>query len=574
MTNKIKVVLCWHMHQPYYRDGLDGTYRLPWVYLHAIKDYADMAAHLESFPAARAVVNFAPVLLEQLDDYAHQMRNWLQEGEPMHDPLLNLVSGQLSIPDESEARAEIILACQRINAATTIDRHAPFRVLVDIALEQYSNGELDAIRVNYLSPQFFTDLLMWYHLAWLGASIVQNDPRATQLMSRKNNFTKDDQILLVELMADIIEGIIPRYRTLMEAGRIELSMSPYGHPIVPLLLDFSAMHDAQPEAPLPKHSNYPGGLERAKWHLRRGIDVFEEYFGAPPRGVWLSEGGISSGALELLDELNFAWSASGEGVWRGSCEASKVGAEKMEHKKMLYQPLVNPPQKCAVFFRDDGLSDLIGFQYKNWNAKDAASDFCQHLKNIAGFLKQESGSQVVTIILDGENAWEYYPDNGFYFLQALYQNLTDHPHLEMTTFNDVVEMPDSVPVGKLPVLKAGSWVYGSFSTWIGDKDKNAAWDLLVEAKNCYDRVIKSEALPMDKRVELARQLAVCEGSDWFWWFGDYNPATSVRDFDQLFRRHLIRLYQLMEKIPPQKLKNPISHGGGDTDENAGTMRRN
>ncbi len=144
----------------------------------------------------------------------------------------------------------------------------------------------------------------------------------------------------------------------------------------------------------------------------------------------------------------------------------------------------------------------------------------------------------------------------------------------MTTFNDVVEIPDRVPVGNLPVLKAGSWVYGSFSTWIGDKDKNAAWDLLVEAKCCYDRVMEAERLPEEKKLELARQLAVCEGSDWFWWFGDYNPATSVRDFDQLFRRHLIRLYQLLEKVPPQKLKNPLSHGGGETDENAGTMRRN
>lgn len=574
MTKKIKLVLCWHMHQPYYRDGLDGKYRLPWVYLHAIKDYADMAAHLESFPTAQVVVNFAPVLLEQLDDYGHQMRNWLNDGELMNDPLLNLVAGETPIPLEPDLRADIIMVCQRAYAPNTIDHYPPFRALVDIAKEQYTDGELDTIRICYLCPQFFVDLLMWYHLAWLGASIKQKDVRVRKLMQRKNNFTRVDQLLLMEVMTEIIESIIPRYRALMESGRIELSMSPYGHPIVPLLIDFEAAHDAQPGAPLPKNINYPDGKERSRWHLNHGLAVFEEYFGAPPRGVWLSEGGVSSESLSLIDELGLEWTASGEGVWRGSCEASKVEAKRMENKRNLYCPLINPPHQCKLFFRDDGLSDLIGFKYKDWQPDDAANDFCHNLENIAGYLDKDEGTQVITVILDGENAWEYYPENGFKFLQALYGRLTSHPLLEMTTFSAVVDAPVQVPVSSLPVLKAGSWVYGSFSTWMGDKDKNAAWDLLIEAKNCYDRVVKAGLLPEDKVVQVEHQLAVCEGSDWFWWFGGHNPAGSVRDFDQLFRGHLIRLYQLLEKIPPQKLKNPLSHGGNEVSENAGTMLRN
>ncbi|OQY18945.1 MAG: glycoside hydrolase [Desulfobacteraceae bacterium 4572_35.1] len=576
MTKKLKVVLCWHMHQPYYRDGLDGEYRLPWVYLHAIKDYADMAAHLESFPAARVVVNFAPVLLEQLDDYGHQMRAWLKEGTVMSDPLLNLVSGEIPVPPEPEARAEIIMACQRAYTPHAIDGHAPFRMLVDIALEQYTDGELDTLRISYLNRQFFVDLLMWYHLAWLGASIKHKDTRVIKLMRRKTNFTRVDQILLIEVMAEIIEGIIPRYRALMESGRIELSMSPYGHPIVPLLLDFEAARAAQPDVVLPNYLQYPGGKERALWHLRHGLEVFENYFGRKPEGVWLSEGGVSSEALALTDKLGLKWTASGEGVWRGSCELSDATPYQLENKRMLYCPLLNPPYSTTLFFRDDGLSDLIGFRYKDWNAHDAANDFCRNLENIAGYLKSDVGNQVVTVILDGENAWEYYPDNAFEFLQQLYRNLTEHPQLEMTTFKAVVEEPKRVPVDELAVLRPGSWVYGSFSTWIGDKDKNRAWDMLVEAKNCYDRVVKSGLLSADKIAEVEQQLAVCEGSDWFWWFSEHNPAASVSDFDQLFRRHLIRLYQLLEKIPPQKLKNPLSHGGGGdvVSENAGTMHRN
>jgi alpha-amylase/alpha-mannosidase (GH57 family) len=573
MSPQTHVVLCWHMHQPHYRDALDGDYRLPWVYLHAIKDYADMVAHLEAFPKARVVVNFAPVLLEQLDDYGEQMRGWIRDEIPMRDPLLNLVAGATSIPPEPELRADIITACQRAFAPTMINRYAPFRELLDFALQQYIDGDLDTLRISYLSTQFFVDLLVWYHLAWLGTSVKQQDERVVRLMSRKNNFTRIDQTLLMEVMAEVVESIIPRYQALMEAGQIELSMTPYGHPIIPLMIDFDSMKEALPDAPMPRSESYPGGLERCRWHMERGREVFKEHFGVYPKGVWLSEGAVSSAALKLLDEYNVEWTASGEGVWRGSCDASKLAAPLLEYKKALYRKTEHPPYNCRLFFRDDGLSDLIGFQYKDWGASDAAGDFCRHLETISGFFSKEEGDRVITVILDGENAWEYYPDNAHHFLQALYAKLTTHPTLTMATFSDLTKSDDPATEVTMPVLKAGSWVYGTLSTWIGDRDKNAAWDLLVEAKNCYDRVVQAGSLPDDKLARATEQLAVCEGSDWFWWFGDQNPSDSVRDFDQLFRRHLVRLYQLLEKIPPQKLKNPVSHGGGDA-ENAGTMRRN
>jgi len=573
MNEKTRVVLCWHMHQPYYRDALDGGYRLPWVYLHAIKDYADMVAHLEQFPAARVVVNFAPVLLEQLDDYGSQMRLWLENDVPMQDPLLNLVAGVTAIPSDPEARAEIISACQRAHKPTMIDRYTPFRALVEFVRQQYADGELDVLRVGYLSTQFFIDLVFWYHLSWIGTSVKRNDPRIAQLMARENNFTWEDRRLLLEVMADLVEGIIPRYRALLTAGQIELSMTPYGHPIVPLLLDFKSMQDAQPGAPMPRYPEYPGGEERARWHMERGLAVFESHFGLRPVGVWLSEGAISSAAVKLLDEFDIAWTASGEGVWHASCEASKLADERMEDKKALYHMMRHDGCRCGLFFRDDGLSDLIGFQYNDWKAEDAVDDFCRHLETISSFMVDEEGNKVITVILDGENAWEYYPDNGHHFLQALYRKLTEHPDIVMSTFSELLPETEPAHVESLTVLNAGSWVHGSFSTWIGEKDKNTAWDLLVEAKNCFDQVVASGSLSEEKLVAASEQLAVCEGSDWFWWFGDLNPSDSVRDFDQLFRRHLVRLYQLLEKVPPQKLKNPLSHGGGDA-ENAGTMRRN
>ena len=568
---KLKVVLCWHMHQPHYRDGLDGLYRLPWVYLHAIKDYADMAWHLESCPEARVVVNFAPVLLEQLDDYTQQMQSWLKTGAPMQDPLLNLVAGVTPIPVEAERREEIVMACQRAYAPTMINIFPHFRELVEMVQASSAPVGIDYVCVSYLNAQYFTDLLVWYHLAWMGVSLRHTDPRVNQLMVKKNGFDIDDQRCLMEIMTDAVASIIPRYRALMESDQIEISMTPYGHPIVPLLIDFASMQDALPDAPVPVYEEYPDGYERAKWHMQHGLEVYEHYFGSRPKGVWLSEGAVSSAAVGLLDEYDIQWTASGEGVWRHSCEASHIDQHDLNSKRALYQPLQHASQDCAIFFRDDGLSDMVGFQYKDWQAEDAANDFAQHMQNIANFLGDDVKEHVVSVILDGENAWEYYPDNANHFLSSMYCKLTEHPQIQMTTFKNALKQ--GAKLRHLPVLKSGSWVYGSFSTWIGEPDKNKAWDLLVEAKQAFDLVLDSGDLSEEEIQQATEQLAICEGSDWFWWFGEYNPTESVKDFDQLYRRHLTRLYQMLGQTVPESLDVPISQGGGDM-ENSGTMRRN
>ena len=223
-----------------------------------------------------------------------------------------------------------------------------------------------------------------------------------------------------------------------------------------------------------------------------------------------------------------------------------------------------------MFFRDDGLSDLIGFKYSDWHARDAVGDFVQHLENIAVFLNSHAPQRVVSIILDGENAWEYYPNNGAYFLEALYAALVSSDQINVTTFAQVSQ---TLPSRPLPALCAGSWVYGSFSTWIGSPDKNRGWDYLVEAKHVFDRVMAAGSLTPAQQELASRQLGVCEGSDWFWWFGDYNPSDSVRDFERLYRRQLRKLYALLGVPAPDYLDKPVSQGGGGV-ENAGTMRRN
>lgn len=568
----LNFVLCWHMHQPWYQEGIDGDYRLPWVYLHAIKDYEDMVSHLEAHPKMHVVVNFAPVLLEQLDDYSLQLKHWLNDGQKMKDPMLNLLAGVTPIPLSPQERYRLLCNCQRANAEKMIDPYPAFKRLLEPVNSMFPGGVCDDHGtgcLQYLNSQYFIDVLVWYHIAWLGHALKQTET-SKGLIDKASMFDETDRRALLQLIYDCISQLIPRYRKLAESEQIELSMTPYGHPIIPLLNNMDNMQCAQPEAPVPDSDNYPGGEERSRWHLQRGIECFEKYFGIRPKGVWLSEGAISEDAIALTEEFGFIWTASGEGVWRNSMKMNKHNAEKVHSKRALFHPYVLNDHKIKLFFRDDGLSDKIGFVYSKMNSVDAANDLVQNLENIADFLGNSANRHVVSIILDGENAWEYYPHNGHYFLDHLYQALSEHQLVRTTTFS---KLTAQIKTHELKKLCAGSWVYGSFSTWIGEPDKNRAWDRLVEAKLAYDDTISSGTLTEEESKQATRQLAICEGSDWFWWFGEKNASESVNDFDQLFRVQLKNLYQLLKLEAPSNLEEPLSVGGGGT-EDSGTMVRN
>lgn len=570
---RVNFALCWHMHQPWYQHGIDGDYQLPWVYLHAIKDYSDMATHLEAHPRMKVTVNFAPVLLEQLDDYAQQLQHWLQSGSRMRDPMLNLLAGTSNIPPEAEDRCQLLRNCQRANAAKMIDPYPGFRKLLQPLKEMFSGEEKiarDKTFLKYLDPQYFIDILMWYHLAWLGHALKQT-ATAQRLIIKEALFDTADRRELLTLIHDCIAGLIPRYRKLAVSGQIELSMTPYGHPIIPLLNDFANVECTQPDAISPDGASYPGGMQRSRWHIQKGMECFENYFGMRPEGIWLSEGAISEDAIALIQEFGFKWTASGEAVWNNSIRLSSDEGKNVTSKRALYHSYRLKEYEPRIFFRDDGLSDLIGFEYGKRNSVEAAEDLVQNLVNISNFLGDRASRHVVTIILDGENAWEYYPHNGHYFLDHLYARLSDHNRIRTARLSELTELPIC---HDLEQLCAGSWVYGSFSTWIGQKDKNRAWDLLIQAKAAYDKVIASGVLDECTATLATRQLAIAEGSDWFWWFGDHNPAASVSDFDKLFRTQLRELYRILGQTVPAELEIPVSAGGNAQTANAGTMVRN
>jgi alpha-amylase/alpha-mannosidase (GH57 family) len=548
--NKINLVLYWHMHQPEYRDLHSGEYSLPWTYLHAIKDYVDMVAHLEAVPAARAVVNFAPVLLEQIADYSEQLQGHLEYGYALRDPLLSALAEPVFVKDPIK-RLSLLSDCLRANEQRLINRFADFQKLVKIARSIIAAPTM----ITYYSDQFFADILVWYHLAWMAETVRRDDPRIKKLMDKGSMFTEQDRRLLTEIIYELISTLTERYKKLAEAGRIELSMTPYAHPIVPLLIDIESAREAMPDVPLPEVRKYPDGKQRSLWHMQKGMETFQRAFGFLPQGCWPSEGCVSGETVELLAECNLRWLASGETVLRNSLAASDIRSGENIHEAYKYND-----NDIACFFRHDGLSDLIGFKYSDWHADDAVANLIHNIEKIAESRTDGNESGIISIILDGENAWEYYPENAYYFLSALYKELAKHKDINLTTYSQYLE--EFAANNRLTRMVAGSWVYGTFSTWIGDQDKNRAWDMLADAKEVYDRVLASDQLSDEGRERAALQLAICEGSDWFWWFGDYNPADSVRSFDQQYRMHLSNLYRLLGKQPPDYLSSAFSHGSG------------
>ena len=574
---QLDLVFLWHMHQPDYRDHGEpgiaapalgaggatatdsaGEFVLPWVYLHAMKDYVDMAAHLERHPQIRCVVNLVPVLLEQIEDYARQFASGR-----FRDPLLRM----LSMPDLDrigEADRNVLLGtCFRSNHTTMLAPFPHYQRLHDIYQMLTREG---ANAYSYLSGAYFSDLVTWYHLAWTGETERRRNPLLARLMSKGVGYDADDRRQLLESIGELLAGLIPRWRALAAHGQVELSSTPQTHPLAPLMLDFHSARESLPESSLPFSATYPGGRSRVLTHIDAARISHARRFGAPPTGMWPAEGAISEEFVKHLATADCRWIASGEGVLKNSLAASGI-----VDPRAAYHPWrLEKAPGLTLFFRDERLSDLIGFDYAKWHGRDAAQHLVQQLELIlAG--AGENETPVVSIILDGENAWEHYPYNGYYFFDDLYGLLAGHPLIRTTTYAELLARPTPPAVATLPRLTAGSWVYGTLSTWIGDAAKNRAWDLLCEAKQSCDRVIASGRLDAAQITAVETQLAICESSDWFWWFGDYNPSAAVASFDSLYRRNLARLYALLQLQPPAQLEVPICAGSGTA--SGGSMRR-
>lgn len=559
MSNKLSIVFYWHMHQPFYRDADTGRYHLPWVYLHTMKDYTDMAEILEQLPEAKSVINYVPSLTAQIEDYAVQLRAFLDgKSDTLKDPLMAALIHEKGDYNKQE-KTFLLETCFRLNHERNLHRYPMYSRLLSLSEHAQSH---DAI--EYLGAYYFTDLVTWYHLGWLAETVREHNFVARRLIEKGCHFSYQDRHDLLTLISSLLNAIPATHRRLLESGKIELTTTPYAHPIIPLMLDFNTARETVPDALIPQEQ-YPGGEARAIEHIELAIESHKQCFGHTPKGVWPAEGAVSEASLALLGKADFDWCATGESVLHHSLGYNL--REQRPHE--LYQPWLvgEGDEQISCFFRDDRLSDLIGFEYSKWATNDAVSNFMHELAEIK-HRTQGIENPIVPIIMDGENAWEHFHENGVPFLVELYQTIAQHDDYELTTFSKYLESnPAKTPLKK---MVSGSWVYGNLSTWIGDHAKTNAWELLIAAKKVFDARI--EHLSPEAAESVKEQLRVCEGSDWCWWFGDYNPSGAVKDFDNLYRKHLKKLYQLMGCAAPENLDRAISQGGGDA-EGGGAMRR-
>lgn len=540
----LQVTFIWHMHQPLYRDPLTGGYDLPWTYLHAVKDYYDMAAIVEETDGARAVFNLVPSLLEQIRDYA--------DGTAA-DPFLH--HGRMDPSAMTpENRRFVLDNFFSANRERMIEPYPRYLELLYLAGNGCRNAGDD--RLRRFGDQDILDLQVWFFLAWTGEAARRRRPELRKLLAKGRHFTAEDKRLLFDIHGELLREIVPLYRRLHERGKAELSVSPYFHPILPLLCDTGSARAAMPRVNLPRIPfRHP---EDARAQVTRAMDYFSREFGFAPAGMWPSEGAVSEEALSVMADCGIRWAASDEGVL-----AASLSGGLGEGKQRLYRPYVfGDGDGIALLFRDRQLSDLIGFSYSRWEAERAADDLVGRLAHIG---KRFPGA-LVTIILDGENAWEYYRENGYDFLSGLYRGIAARPDLELTLPSEALGRFRDPPL--LTHVHPGSWINADYGIWVGHPEENAAWEQLARAReaavNGCDEVAALLAIPesagsrQDTTAGLVcRRLYAAEGSDWFWWYGDDHFSPHSDHFDRLFRNNLIGVYRLLNLEVPRELFEPI-----------------
>ena len=531
------------MHQPYYKDPTSGDYLLPWVRLHGTKDYYDMVALLDDFPGIRQTFNLVPSLLEQLQDYHQQGAGDLQL------KLTRKPARSLTLDD----KLEILKSFFSANPETMIDPYPRYR---QIHQKLKSPPEDIEGKAKLFSQQDFLDLQVWSNLVWIDP-LFRVRKELAPLFSKGEGFSEEDKVALLLCQKQILREIIPKYKEVERRGQIEVSISPYYHPILPLLYDSELAKEACPEVELPGRGfAHP---EDVDWQIGRAVEFYSEIFGHPPAGMWPPEGGVCQEILPYFERHGIRWIASDEEVLfkslrpREETETKTSPASRGELFK-LYE--VGTRGRLVAIFRDHNLSDLIGFTYSRWEAEKAAADLLGHLHGIRESLSSdEVRESLVTIIMDGENAWEYYQDDGHDFLRALYQRLSEDDRLETVTVSEALQ---SLPKRRLGRLFPGSWIGGDFKIWIGHPEDNLAWEFLRKTREALSEFERKNPEKREILESCWRDIYAAEGRDWFWWFGEEHHIPDKDKFDLLFRSHLLSVYEKLGRSAPEELHSPIS----------------
>ena len=521
----VHLQILWHFHQPYYaKPGADG-FDLPWVRLHSAKSYLDMAAVLERHPSFRCTANFSGVLLEQLMRYTED--GW-------RDTYWDLTLQDPDSLDESTYR-RVLRGFFSLNHDTVVARFPRYREL----LAKRSSGE------RFVTQELL-DLQVLFNLAWCGFTLRESDPRIVSLIAKERDYSQQDRELVLEAHLDAMGEVSTRWRSLVETGQVELSVTPHYHPILPLLIDTDSARRCMATAPLPARFCFPSDAEE---HIDRGLAIAERYFGTRPRGIWPSEGSVSPELLALVQDRGLMWLASDEGILHGS-DVDIRRTEGYENRAWSLDG-----EAPYLFFRDHELSDLIGFSYSKSPADEAVSDFMGRLTARA----DDRAETCISVILDGENAWEHYPNDGKSFLETFHTRLSQADIINLTTPSSYLAQQHRP--GRIRRLSTGSWINSDFRIWIGSQETNRAWDQLLQARALFDQVAPS--LDDASRARARCFLLRAEGSDWMWWYGDDFQSMEDDIFDSLFRHNLVAVYQELGRALPTALRHPI---GGATRE--------
>jgi alpha-amylase/alpha-mannosidase (GH57 family) len=527
---------------------------LPWVRLHATKDYLEMARHFANHPKMKATINLVPALIKQIEAY--------QDG--IEDDLLHIEKKEISALTPKE-KDHLLNECFHANYSRAITRSARYTELHEKKErgEDFTNDEL-------------RDLTIHFGLAWTGEFSREEEP-FTRLIKKDRDFSEQERYDFFLAQERIIDAILPLHSDLHDKGQIELTTTPYYHPILPLLCDTDSAHEAMPQAQLPekRFSDRDDGYE----HVRRAKEVFVERFGISPKGMWPAEGSISVDAVKILANENIQWTASDEAVLANSLAHEKSlndDKQYQEYEKYFPRTFASGDHEIVLFFRDHQLSDMIGFEYHSWDAHDAAMNFLEYAKKVRSDIIERFGEDAlakacISVILDGENCWESYSENGKHFLSELYTVLSESQEVIPVTFSEAVSNIGHQHIRQISHIVAGSWVYGNFKIWIGDPEKNRAWDLLSAAREEL-RNYDPKTAEMQEYYEAAyTSILKAEGSDWFWWYGDDNASAQKQVFDELFRLHLLEVYIHLRLPVPRELLQPVGKYESGTD--GGAMHR-
>lgn len=542
MGKKLHVAFVWHMHQPIYKDQLTGEYYMPWVRLHAIKDYLDMLLILKKFPDIRQTFNFVPSLLDQLDDYGHH------EAHDRNSLLLIKSENEFSSKD----KVYILERCFDANYHNMIIHNEYYHHLFQRSRAKNVIDILDSF-----TAQEYADILMWFNLVWFDPLWYKEIPELKEFQKQAKGFTLDQRKRILELQRELIRKIIPTYKEYQDNGQIEVTTTPYYHPILPLLIDNESSKIARPDLPLPKRKfAHP---EDAVYQVKKAVDKYQEIFGRPLRGMWPSEQSVSPLTMNLLADHGIQWAISDEGVL-----ASSIGKEfhrnfhgNMEDPSTLCQAYevktsTNPVQ---MVFRNVTYSDLIGFHYGKMNPSEAAWDLFCRIKDVQKKLEHSNVENILTIALDGENCWENYNKDGYPFLTNLYNLLSEDDNIEVCTVSEFLEK--NPPTESVDIIHSGSWINRDFHIWIGDPAKNVGWTLLKKTRDDLVHFLSVNDYS-DEQVEKAwEEIYIAEGSDWFWWYGEPNFSSQDELFDEQFRLHLQNVYRILNEAVPAELLLPV-----------------